>query len=585
MTRLPLNGWLIAATIVVLAGLTFRTGGYPLLDPDEGRNAEIAREMAQSNNYVVPRLNGLPYLDKPVLHFAATAAVIEVLGPSEFAARLPSLIFTVGTLSLVGWFGWRTFGPAGGLIAAAATGSTPLTLAFSRTVIFDSALTFFVVFSILCFFLASEVPRREAGSAKKETAAWWTVMGWAGLALGTLTKGPIAIALPLMVIVPYLTWRRRWDAMWDLVGVLLFIAILLPWILAMSRVAPDFLEYALVTETVKRLTTDELQRTGPIWYFVPILVAGALPWSVLTLAAWNKSRGSRNPTGRWDRRTVLLLLWIVVPLVFFSLSQSKRPQYVLPLIPAIGLLAAQLLSGTQKRALIVKAAGVVLAGFGMVMMFARAIVTALLDLDGNVVQAVPATGVALGTICLVAGTATFGVAHRTHLAVLALCVPTASIPFVSGRLLTAIGEDRSASKLAAAIDRVMTVDTEVVGVQTYPLSLPFYLDRTLLLATADGSELTSNFLTRTYPRWAGRSDSPLRPADWWFDALVNCQRPTVFVVRSNDMRVRDILATRIPLIMENRKVAAYGPCGVLDLANRVSTPPQQQRRDANSLAG
>ncbi len=580
MTPLLKNGWLIAAAIVVLAGLTFRLNGYPLLDPDEGRNAEIAREMAASNDYVVPRLNGLPYLDKPVLYFAAVALTMELVGPTEIAARLPSLLFTLGTIALVGWFGWHAFGPTGGAIAALATGSTPLTLAFARTVIFDSALTFFVVLSILSFFLASEVPRGEKGSVKQTSAAWWTVSGWMGMGLGVLTKGPIAIALPLMVIVPYLGWRRRWDAMWDPVAVLLFVAILLPWVLAMSRVVPDFLGYVLVTETFMRLTTDEMQRTGPIWYFIPVLVGGALPWSIVFLAAPRAVRGLRDSTGRWDSRLVLLLLWIVVPLVFFSLSQSKRPQYVLPLIPAVGLLAAQILTGTPAREVITKITGLLLGTIGIVILFARVIVSRLLDVDDLVLQAIPGTALALGTVCLIAGAAAYATASRTAVAVLALSIPVASIPFVSVRLMDAIGADRSARELAVSIEPTLTEQTQLVAVRTYPLSLPFYLRRTLILSTADGSELTSNFIRRSYSRWVGSPESPFRPADWWFDALTECIRPTVFVVRGNDTRVRRLLAARVPLIMENNRVAAYGPCGRSDLAQLPGSPEQARAAES-----
>src|SRR6185436_6260765 len=114
-------------------------------------------------------------------------------------------------------------------------------------------------------------------------------------------------------------------------GFLLFLAIVLPWVRFMSIRVPDYLSYVVVTETFLRFATPALQRTGPWWYFVPILVLGALPWSIMTMGR----------IGGWsDRRLVLLLFWILVPLAFFSLSHSKRPQYVLPLIPAIGLLVA-----------------------------------------------------------------------------------------------------------------------------------------------------------------------------------------------------------------------------------------------------
>src|SRR5881398_660520 len=126
---------LTAALLLVVAMLFVHLGGYPLLDADEGRNAEVAREMAATNDYVMPRLDGLPYLDKPIVYFAAEAAAMEVLGPTEAAARLPAFLFTLATAAFVFWFARRLWTKNEAMIAAIATLATPLTVAFSRTVI------------------------------------------------------------------------------------------------------------------------------------------------------------------------------------------------------------------------------------------------------------------------------------------------------------------------------------------------------------------------------------------------------------------------------------------------------------------
>ncbi len=564
MKTLGKHRWIIATLAIVLVGLSFRINGYPLLEPDEGRNAEIAREMAVSNNYLIPHLNGLPYVDKPVFYFAVDAISIKILGTSELAARLPSLLFTLATLTLVWWFGAKTLGAIGGAVAAAAVGAAPLTLAFARTVIFDSTLTFFVALSIIGFYLAAETPRRKSESTARERAAWMTVLGWVGLALGVLTKGPIGLALPLMVVLPYLGWRKRVDALWDPVAVLVFVAIVLPWIFAMSREVPDFLEYALVTETFKRLTTDELHRTGPLWYFVPIILAGSLPWSVVALSGWKHGRPRRDVSGSWDRRVVLLLLWIVVPFVFFSLSQSKRPHYVLPLIPPIGLLVGLLWREGRPHG--TRGGGGALVACGVIVFLAPTIVGALLDVDTAVGAAIPGTARALGAVCLLSGVACLVFSHRRDIALFALSIPVVAIPFVSVKLMNAIGSDRSARDLAAAVEQVMTEHTEIVAIQAYPLSLPFYLGRDFRIATSDGSELTSNYIVRSYSRLLGVPGSPLRPADWWLDALADCQPPRVFVVRTDNATARSLLEARLPLIASNRKVAAYGPCGGTHLA-------------------
>ena len=197
--------WLIVVVLMVGYGI----GDYGLIEPDEGRNAEVAREMAATNNYVLPHLNALPYLDKPVLFFAAVAAAIEVFGPNEFAARLMSLLLGLGTAALAGWFAFRFWGRDAAVVAATATATAPLALGLSRVVIMDTMLSFFVVLALVCFFFAIE-NRSEDRLEPPFRWPWfvWTLIAWAAMGLGVLTKGPVAIAVPLLVAAPYAVWRR-----------------------------------------------------------------------------------------------------------------------------------------------------------------------------------------------------------------------------------------------------------------------------------------------------------------------------------------------------------------------------------------
>lgn len=545
------------AGAAALVGLVFGLTAYPLLDPDEGRNAEVAREMAATNNYVLPQLNGLPYLDKPVLFFAVEAAVMELLGPTVPAARLPPLAFTLATVGLVAWFARRRGGRDAAWIAAVATGAAPLTLAFARTVIFDSALTFFVVVAVMTFYEAVE----------RRTGEWeWSVAGWAATALAVLTKGPIGLALPLMIAIPYALWRRAGRVLWAPAGPLLFVALLLPWLMAMSRRVPDFLSYALGTETVARLMTPALGRTGPWWYFVPMVLAGALPWSVVALAglAGGGWRVGGSTGRRADPYVVFLMCWILIPLVFFSLSQSKRPQYVLPLVPAVALLVAHLWRDGDRPAG-ARVAAATLIACGLLIGAAPSVLPRLLPLSSGIRDALPATAVTLGGVTVVCGTLAW-LLRRRDVLLPALAIPVATIPLAGGELMQQVGRERSSAELAAAIAAVLPPDADVVAVSAFPLSLPFYLRQPVLLATATGAELTSNYLVRDVERWRLAPGSPLRPPDWWHEAAVQCGRPRVFVTRANDAQTRTVLAAQVPLLMETAKYAAYGPCARSDLA-------------------
>ncbi|HSP35367.1 MAG TPA: glycosyltransferase family 39 protein, partial [Thermoanaerobaculia bacterium] len=276
-----LRTWSIVAAIAV--GLFL--GAVPLLDPDEGRNGEVAREMALTNDYVLPHLDGLPYLDKPIVYFAAEAAVMEVTGPTELAARLPAYLFTLATAALVFWFARRLWGTDEASVAAIAYLSMPLVIAFARTVIFDSALTFFIVLAIIAFYFAVESDERK-----------WSVIAWASMGLGVLTKGPVALALPLLVAIPYAIWRRRFRRLWSILGLVLFVVVIAPWVIAVQQSVPDFLHYVLVTETAQRLTTGALKRTGPPWYFIPYVIGGALPWSLIALLPRGRGGEGRSMT-------------------------------------------------------------------------------------------------------------------------------------------------------------------------------------------------------------------------------------------------------------------------------------------------
>jgi len=599
-----------SAGAVALVGLVYGLTAYPLLDPDEGRNAEVAREMAATNDYIMPQLDGLPYPDKPVLFFAVEAALMELLGPTVLAARLPPLLFTLGTIGVVAWFAQRRGGRCAGWTAAVAMAASPLVLGFARTVIFDAALTFFVVVAVVAFYEAVHRPfhgstvgrfdqstsRRFDGSEDARALrtaeppnprtgepGWaWAAIGWAAIAFAVLTKGPIGLALPLMIAIPYAAWRRAGRVLVAPAGPLLCAVLLLPWLMAMSRRVPDFLSYALGTETLARLTTPALGRTGPWWYLFPIFLAGALPWSVAGLAGLARV-GWRDGDRKIDPYVVLLLCWIAVPLVFFALSQSKRPQYVLPLVPAIALLVAHLWRDDERPAGARWAAGVLIAT-GLVIAAAPRVLPGLLALSSGVRDALPTTAAALGSVTVVCGALAW-VLRRRHALLLALAVPVATIPVAGGPLMRQIGRERSAAELAAAIGRVLPPEADVVAVRAFPLSLPFYLRQPVLLATATGAELTSNYLVRDLERWRAVPGSPLRPAAWWHEAALRCGHTKVFVVRADDAETRAVLAAQVPLLIETARYAVYGPCARSSLASRPRRRrSRRDRRTAWSLS-
>ena len=530
--QLLLRVWLVVAAIALFTHL----GGYPLFDADEGRNGEVGREMAATNDYVMPRIDGMPYLDKPVVYFAAEALAMEVLGPTELAARLPAYLFTLLTALLLFWFARKVWNEESAYIAAIAFLSMPLTLAFSRTVIFDSALTFFIVGAIIAFYYCAE--------CTVHSAQRWSALAWASIAFGVLTKGPVAIALPLLVMIPYAIKRKSFRKLWSWGGLVAFVVIIAPWVWAVSRVVPDFLHYVLVTETVQRLATKALKRTGPPWYFIPYLIGGALPWSILACFAWRRaphpplrgalSRGERElnhdqtplPPGEGGRRpgegrdhtTLLLALWILIPFVFFSISQSKRPQYILPVMPAIALAVANFWNPKAARI-----AAALFAILGIVLVAAPFVHVG--KMTPEVAAGVQSSALPMGIVTLIGAVGAIVFAKRRDIAIVALSLPIIAVPITANPLLQAIGERRSAK---AFVEKLQPYASRpVVGIDDYTGSLQFYLRKPVTVVTPDAEEFTSNYIIRHYAQFANDPSSPVR-----HDTVYDAAR--LYVVRNND---------------------------------------------------
>lgn len=561
--ELPRIAWLV----LLAAALAFRLGGYPLLDPDEGRNAEVAREMVATGDCLVPRLDGLPYLDKPVLFFAVDAVALKLLGPSELAARLPSLLFALATAGLTAAFAARLFGREAAWIGGTAAAATPLAVAFARTVIFDSLLAFLVTLALVAFYLAIEAKETIEATAEGRRAVVWSALGWGAMALGVLTKGPVAVAVVFLVAVPYALWRRAGKVLLYPLGPLLFLSLILPWVWAMSKQVPEYLHYTLVSETWRRMTTDQFERTGPFWYFLPCLLVGALPWPFVVLAA-RRSLPGRDAGGRLDRRLVFLLLWLALPFVLFSLSHSKRPQYILPLLPAVALLVAAAWRGAAagpRRAGVLAGAGAWI-GFGGLLLAAGLLLPGVSHgrhaLPSEQVGPIARAALEWGLAAILGGVAAgLLAARRREGALVALALPAAVLPFLFVPVLVTMGDAFSSRDLAAGITPYLSPGVEVVGLRAYPTSLPFYLGRTILVIGPRGRELTSNYLVDSYRQWLRAPGTPLRPLDGWTDTLAACRRPMLFVVHREDRVNRALLeGAGLPLRYTDDGFAAYGPC-------------------------
>lgn len=541
---MPRLGLLLLAAALALG---VNLGGYRLFDPDEGRNAEVAREMASSNDYLLPHLEGLPYLDKPVVYFAAAALAMEVLGPTETAARIPAYLFTLATIALVVAFARRRWGSDAGWYAGLALATMPLVMVYARATIFDSTLAFCTTAAILAFW--DERP----------------VLAWAAMGLGALTKGPVALLVPLATMVPHaLLTGRPLRNLFPLLGLGAFALVALPWFLVVSARIPEFPHYVFVRETLERVTTTKFHRTAPVWYYLPIVPVAAFPWIVPALArlkhwrwAWLARQANTNAADAW-----LLVCWVLGPLAFFTLNKSKLPQYVLPLMPAFALAAARVFA-REGIAVAARAYGAVAVLLGLALA-SLTWMPAPIALTPAERAAIPGVALAVGVALLVSATLVWLAVRRSPpepiLGITGYALVVMSIPLVSGDLLAAVGDDRSAATLAQVITNTQGERARVLGISAFPPSLPFYLGERIDVATPTGRELTSNFIADYVDKFRGVPASPLKPADYWREVLAHCTEPTVFVTRTGDTPTRAALDSSLTLLAVQGRYAAYGPC-------------------------
>ena len=328
--RPPGSRSLVAAVVVLLAVIWLEPRGSALAEPDETRYAEIPREMLAANDLLVPRLNGVPYFEKPPLLYWLNAASLRVFGETPWAARLPTRLAGLGTTLLV-LFAARGIG-SGGLAAAVLFLAAPIGFLFSRTNLTDGLLTFFFTASMLSGRAA--VLRRESGRPWMGMAALFGAM----CAAAFLTKGLIAIVLSGSIFFIWAVSTGRLPATLRTLVVspapIVFLVLAVPWFLAVERRHPGFLDFFFIREHFQRFATRAAKRTGPVYYFVPVLLLGFLPGIAFFLRGFRKALRGTDPA-------FFFFVWFTVVFVFFSVSGSKLPPYLFPAIPAAAVLAAR----------------------------------------------------------------------------------------------------------------------------------------------------------------------------------------------------------------------------------------------------
>jgi 4-amino-4-deoxy-L-arabinose transferase-like glycosyltransferase len=340
------------ALFILLPQLSF----YPLLPPDEARYVEIPREMVAQQDYVIPRLNGVIYLEKPPLFYWLQTLPIKLFGIQEGAMRFWNAFFAAFSIGFVFLAGSILHNRKTGLIAAFMLYSSVLFYALAHIMSLDMTMSAFItgtLFSVLIGLQYEPSLRRRC----------WFYTAFACAALAVLTKGLIGLLLPGAVVFTWLLLTNSWRELlraYIPTGLLIFLAITLPWhILAQLRV-PEFFDFYVIAQHFTRYLTTAEQRFEPFWWFAPILLIGLLPWLPWVAKACYQQCKKIEWQFSQHKNAMFLLIWPVLIFIFFSLSKSKLIPYILPVLPPLFVLAAQNLQCFNRRHLILGLASLAL---------------------------------------------------------------------------------------------------------------------------------------------------------------------------------------------------------------------------------
>ena len=382
-------GWAVLIAVTLYVCYLSNLGAIGFVGPDEPRYAWIARAMAESGDWVTPRLYGVPWFEKPVLYYWGAGLSFKIFGISETAARLPSALSALLATLALAWLALRIHGAATARWLLLLLPTTVGMIGFSHAAATDMPFSGMLTVAMVCAAVAMGLTRNERTPILPRTP--WLALALFGFFLGlaVLAKGPAAIILAGGAVFFWAIFTKRWRDAFRLlhpVAIAAFCATALPWYILCARRNADFFRVFIVEHNFKRYLTPEFQHTQPFWFYLPVLLVALLPWiglfgwsavlglraairrplrdgeDVASAAADKGSRAATTAAGRkgspsgvqerlydvegMDR---FLICWAGFCLVFFSTSHSKLPGYILPAIPAIGLLMARVFVAARER--------------------------------------------------------------------------------------------------------------------------------------------------------------------------------------------------------------------------------------------
>ena len=532
-------------------------GGAALIEPDEGRNAEIAREILVLGDWITPHYDFIPRLDKPALFFDLVALSYSVFGVSEWSARFPSALAALGCLILTYFCSRSLFDRWTARWSALILLTSMEFFALSRTVLLDMFLTLFLTAALCCFALGQRCGERGGGKLQ-------FFLMYAAIGAATLVKGPIGFILPGAVILCFLILTNRWILLRHMelpLGLALFSLIALPWYVVVEIRNPGYLHYFFWEQNVARFTTNEFNRSGAWYYFIAVLSAGFLPWTTL-LPATIGDLYKRS----LDRERLFLILWIALPLLFFSFSSSKLSHYILPIYPPLAILvgatvAKGLIDHSGKTSGILSSPALFLyvlsCGLALVI-FRPELLPNPLQQYVRGISAATSSQLGLGILAAVlialAGTRR-RVWGRQAFVYPATLVGFALLILCAEPIFLTVSLHRSSRPIAVKAAPLIGAEDQVIMYGGYPSSLPFYLNIQkpiwVVWSGTKSKVLGSDYVAAMRPEPAAGYGQVLFSADEFADLWrTSKQRLVVFVDSGAVNRFEQLIGTQSRMVFQ-----------------------------------
>ena len=557
---------IIALLLVVLVAWFASLELRGLFIPDEGRYAEIPREMLDSGDWVTPRLNGLKYFEKPPMQYWLTAASFALFGEDEWSARLPSTLLGFLALAMTAFAARRLWGSQAALTTAITLGSGWAYYLAAQYLTLDIMLSAFLAFALCGFLLAQHA---DATVAERRR---WMLLAWSACACAVLSKGLIGIALPVLALLVYSIIGldvKLWGRLEILRGTTLLLLIVVPWFVLVQQRNPEFFEFFFIHEHWQRFTGSGHARLGEWWYYAPILVIGLMPWTPLVLRQCLRAMsagGGEMPAQLFNRpfRPVLFCVaWTITIIAFFSVSQSKLPAYVIPVFPAIALILGRYCALDDVTGL--RWSARTLAAVGAALFVAATQLTRwpkFTAIGSDAVAALPFVFAAASALLIGGLLALFLLRRALALgAVLVMVIGSFSFWILTFAFLHEVDTAFSSERLIETLtddSKPFDASHAFYSIGQFDHSLPFYLGRTVTLVDYTGElkmglgiepgkaiDTLAEFVT-TWEQTNEQAYAVMRPRQ--YDELVRADLPMRMLIRDR----RLVVVSRQPENLQRR---------------------------------